>query len=141
VVREDEGEAKSSGKIAFVPFIGIGARRYLDLFSYQLTMGKRLNMGPSAGGVRHVTLHDRFRDFVTDPSRGHAEQKHNGIGNPDLCGKQLEEAKGNQVRTGWRELEEILVDMFSVKHPLSVHPEVDLISSRNEMFGRANGLT
>jgi len=35
----DEDEAKNSGKIPFVPFVGIGPRRYLDLFSVQLTTG------------------------------------------------------------------------------------------------------
>jgi hypothetical protein len=35
----DEDEARSSGKIPFVPFVGIGPRRYLDLFSIQLTTG------------------------------------------------------------------------------------------------------
>lgn len=35
----DEEEAKISGKIPFVPFVGIGPRRYLDLFSLQLTTG------------------------------------------------------------------------------------------------------
>src|SRR5579859_247781 len=35
----DEDEAKESGKIPFVPFVGVGPRRYLDLFSTQLTTG------------------------------------------------------------------------------------------------------
>lgn len=35
----DEDEAKNSGKIPFVPFVGVGPRRYLDLFSLQLTTG------------------------------------------------------------------------------------------------------
>jgi deoxycytidylate deaminase len=35
----DEDEAKDSGKIPFVPFVGLGPRRYLDLFSLQLTTG------------------------------------------------------------------------------------------------------
>jgi len=35
----DENEAKESGKIPFVPFVGVGPRRYLDLFSSQLTTG------------------------------------------------------------------------------------------------------
>jgi deoxycytidylate deaminase len=35
----DEDKAKSSRKIPFVPFVGVGPRRYLDLFSYQLTTG------------------------------------------------------------------------------------------------------
>ncbi len=35
----DEDEAKNSEKIPFVPFVGVGPRRYLDLFSLQLTTG------------------------------------------------------------------------------------------------------
>lgn len=35
----DVGEAKRSGKVPFVPFVGVGPRRYLDLFSLQLTTG------------------------------------------------------------------------------------------------------
>jgi deoxycytidylate deaminase len=35
----DEVEANKSGKIPFVPFVGVGPRRYLDLFSAQLTSG------------------------------------------------------------------------------------------------------
>jgi deoxycytidylate deaminase len=35
----DQDEAKNSGKIPFVPFVGVGPRRYLDLFSAQLTTG------------------------------------------------------------------------------------------------------
>jgi deoxycytidylate deaminase len=35
----DEVEAKNSGRIPFLPFVGVGPRRYLDLFSLQLTTG------------------------------------------------------------------------------------------------------
>jgi hypothetical protein len=35
----DEEEAMKSGKIPFVPFVGVGPRRYLDLFSSQLSGG------------------------------------------------------------------------------------------------------
>jgi deoxycytidylate deaminase len=35
----DEDQAKKCGKIPFVPFVGVGPRRYLDLFSVQLTTG------------------------------------------------------------------------------------------------------
>lgn len=35
----DEMEATASGKIPFVPFVGVGPRRYLDLFSSQLSGG------------------------------------------------------------------------------------------------------
>jgi deoxycytidylate deaminase len=36
----DEREAKKSGKIPFLPFVGIGPRRYLDLFSLELSSGR-----------------------------------------------------------------------------------------------------
>jgi deoxycytidylate deaminase len=35
----DEDEAEKSGKIPFIPFVGVGPRRYLDLFSLRLTTG------------------------------------------------------------------------------------------------------
>jgi len=35
----DERQAEKSGKIPFVPFVGLGPRRYLDLMSLQLTTG------------------------------------------------------------------------------------------------------
>jgi deoxycytidylate deaminase len=38
----DEDEAKVTGKIPFVPFVGIGPRRYLDLFSYHLSSGEKV---------------------------------------------------------------------------------------------------
>jgi hypothetical protein len=46
--------------------------------------------------------------------------------------KQFKEAEVKQIRTGRSELEEILVDTLTLKHPLSVHPEVDLISTEQE---------
>jgi deoxycytidylate deaminase len=36
----DETEAEASGRIPFLPFVGVGPRRYLDLFSHQLTTGE-----------------------------------------------------------------------------------------------------
>jgi deoxycytidylate deaminase len=36
----DEREAKRTGKIPFLPFVGIGPRRYLDLFSLELSSGR-----------------------------------------------------------------------------------------------------
>jgi deoxycytidylate deaminase len=36
----DEREAKKTGKIPFLPFVGIGPRRYLDLFSLDLSSGR-----------------------------------------------------------------------------------------------------
>lgn len=38
----DETEAKRSGRIPFLPFIGIGPRRYLDLFSLDLSGGREI---------------------------------------------------------------------------------------------------
>jgi deoxycytidylate deaminase len=35
----DVGEAKRTGKIPFLPFVGVGPRRYLDLFSSDLSTG------------------------------------------------------------------------------------------------------
>jgi deoxycytidylate deaminase len=35
----EEKEAKQTGKIPFLPFVGVGPRRYLDLFSLELTTG------------------------------------------------------------------------------------------------------
>jgi len=36
----DEREAKKTGKVPFLPFVGIGPRRYLDLFSLELSSGR-----------------------------------------------------------------------------------------------------
>ncbi|MGA7885989.1 MAG: anti-phage dCTP deaminase [Acidobacteriaceae bacterium] len=36
----DEKEAAKTGKIPFLPFVGIGPRRYLDFFSLELTSGR-----------------------------------------------------------------------------------------------------
>ena len=38
----DEAEARKTGKIPFLPFIGIGPRRYLDLFSLDLSSGREI---------------------------------------------------------------------------------------------------
>jgi len=38
----DEAEADKSGKIPFLPFVGIGPRRYLDLFSLDLSSGREI---------------------------------------------------------------------------------------------------
>jgi deoxycytidylate deaminase len=38
----DEEEARKTGKIPFVPFIGIGPRKYLELFSTQLSSGTKV---------------------------------------------------------------------------------------------------
>jgi deoxycytidylate deaminase len=38
----DENEAEATGKIPFLPFIGIGPRRYLDFFSLDLSGGRRI---------------------------------------------------------------------------------------------------
>jgi deoxycytidylate deaminase len=37
-----EDEAKRTGRIPFVPFVGIGPRRYLDLFSLDLSTGRKI---------------------------------------------------------------------------------------------------
>jgi deoxycytidylate deaminase len=37
-----EREARESGKIPFLPFVGIGPRRYLDLFSLELSSGREI---------------------------------------------------------------------------------------------------
>jgi deoxycytidylate deaminase len=38
----DETEAARTGKIPFLPFVGIGPRRYLDLFSLDLSSGREI---------------------------------------------------------------------------------------------------
>lgn len=38
----DEQEADETGKIPFLPFVGIGPRRYLDLFSIELSSGRKI---------------------------------------------------------------------------------------------------
>lgn len=38
----DEAEAARTGKVPFLPFVGIGPRRYLDLFSLQLSSGREI---------------------------------------------------------------------------------------------------
>lgn len=38
----DEAEAARTGKIPFLPFVGIGPRRYLDLFSLDLSSGREI---------------------------------------------------------------------------------------------------
>ena len=38
----DADEAKESGRIPFLPFVGVGPRRYLDLFSLELSTGSQV---------------------------------------------------------------------------------------------------
>src|ERR1017187_4995351 len=38
----DEVEAAKTGKVPFLPFVGIGPRRYLDLFSLELSSGREI---------------------------------------------------------------------------------------------------
>lgn len=38
----DEQEADETGKIPFLPFVGIGPRRYLDFFSLELSSGRQI---------------------------------------------------------------------------------------------------
>ena len=38
----DEKEAAKFGKVPFLPFVGVGPRRYLDLFSLELSSGRRI---------------------------------------------------------------------------------------------------
>ena len=45
----DEDEARKTGRIPFVPFVGVGPRRYLDLFSSQLTTGIAPNLRDAEG--------------------------------------------------------------------------------------------
>jgi len=45
----DEREAKKTGKIPFLPFVGIGPRRYLDLFSLDLSGGRVIERKNDAG--------------------------------------------------------------------------------------------
>ena len=45
----DERDAKKSGKIPFLPFVGIGPRRYLDLFSLELSSGREIIRKDNAG--------------------------------------------------------------------------------------------
>jgi hypothetical protein len=46
-----EDEAKNSGKIPFVPFLGIGPRRYLDLFSLDLSAGRKIRRKQEDGSA------------------------------------------------------------------------------------------
>lgn len=39
----DEKEAEESGRIPFLPFIGVGPRRYLDFFSLELSSGRPIH--------------------------------------------------------------------------------------------------
>jgi deoxycytidylate deaminase len=45
----DEREAKRTGKIPFLPFVGIGPRRYLDLFSLDLSSGRMIERKDNDG--------------------------------------------------------------------------------------------
>lgn len=45
----DEREAKKTGKIPFLPFVGIGPRRYLDLFSLDLSSGRVIERKDETG--------------------------------------------------------------------------------------------
>lgn len=38
----DEAEAARTGKVPFLPFVGVGPRRYLDLFSLDLSSGREI---------------------------------------------------------------------------------------------------
>jgi deoxycytidylate deaminase len=38
----DEAEAARTGKVPFLPFVGVGPRRYLDLFSLELSSGREI---------------------------------------------------------------------------------------------------
>lgn len=61
----DESEAKESGKIPFVPFVGIGPRRYLDLFSLQLTTGRSPERRGADGKPVHWDKHSHQGPRVT----------------------------------------------------------------------------
>lgn len=45
----DEAEAAETGKIPFLPFVGVGPRRYLDLFSLELSSGRELERKDDQG--------------------------------------------------------------------------------------------
>jgi hypothetical protein len=45
----DEEEAGHSGKIPFLPFVGVGPRRYLDFFSLDLSTGIKVNRKDAGG--------------------------------------------------------------------------------------------
>jgi deoxycytidylate deaminase len=45
----DEAEAEKTGKVPFLPFIGIGPRRYLDLFSLDLSSGREVKRKDDEG--------------------------------------------------------------------------------------------
>jgi deoxycytidylate deaminase len=46
----DVDDAEKTGKIPFVPFVGIGPRRYLDFFSLQLSTGYDIERKAKGGG-------------------------------------------------------------------------------------------
>jgi len=45
----DEQESERTGKIPFLPFVGIGPRRYLDLFSLELSSGRAVERKDDVG--------------------------------------------------------------------------------------------
>jgi deoxycytidylate deaminase len=47
----DEEESKQTNRIPFVPFIGIGPRRYLDLFSIDLSTGRKVVRKDESGAA------------------------------------------------------------------------------------------
>ena len=42
-------DSNQGGKIPFLPFVGIGPRRYLDLFSFELSTGARIERKDNEG--------------------------------------------------------------------------------------------
>jgi hypothetical protein len=54
-----EEDAQETGRIPFLPFVGIGPRRYLDLFSLELSSGRDLERKDSAGKPEALPKNDR----------------------------------------------------------------------------------
>jgi len=45
----DETEAQKTGRVPFLPFVGVGPRRYLDLFSLELSSGREIKRKDNEG--------------------------------------------------------------------------------------------
>jgi deoxycytidylate deaminase len=54
-----EEDAQETGRIPFLPFVGIGPRRYLDLFSLELSSGRDLERKDGAGKPEALPKNER----------------------------------------------------------------------------------
>ncbi|MFZ0305133.1 MAG: anti-phage dCTP deaminase [Terracidiphilus sp.] len=63
----DEEEAKATGKIPFLPFIGVGPRRYLDFFSMDLSGGREVKRKEEDGKPCNPQKIERTPRVYLDP--------------------------------------------------------------------------